>query len=166
MSQPFIAEMRIMPFGFAPRGWARCDGQLMGTNQNQALFAILGTSFGGNGVSTFQLPDLRGRVPLGSGKTYHLGQSGGEQTHMLTPGEVPSHTHAVQGIAVAGTLKIPTANVLAAVSSGLYAKPSAKMVALPPATISNVGGTPHPNLQPYQVVTMAIALNGIYPSRN
>src|SRR3954467_1403261 len=99
MSEPFIGEIRLMPYGYAPRSWARCDGALMSVTQNQALFAILGTSFGGNGTTTFGLPDMRGRVPVGTGKSYALGHVGGEENHLLTAGEVPGHTHPVQGLA-------------------------------------------------------------------
>lgn len=167
MSDPFMGEMRLMPFGFAPRGWARCDGTMMAISQNQALFSILGTSFGGDGVRTFQLPDMRGRVPIGAGKSYHLGQAGGEEAHMLLPNEVTSHTHNVQGVAAAATLPAPADNVFATVTAAIYAKPAAaNLVALPTPTVGTVGGTAHPNLQPYQVMTMAIALQGVYPSRN
>ncbi len=166
MSDPFIAEMRIMPFGYAPRGWARCDGTTMAISQNQALFSILGTTFGGNGVQTFNLPDLRGRVPVGAGKSYQLGQTGGEENHMLNANEVTSHTHAVQGVSAAGTVPAPATNVLATVAGGIYAKPSANLKVLPAATIASTGGTAHPNLQPYQVITMAVALQGIFPTRN
>ena len=170
MSDPFLGEMRLMPFGFAPRGWARCDGGILPINQNTALFSLLGTTYGGNGVSTFQLPDIRGRVPIGAGTygplNFAVGQKGGEEAHMLTAPEVPGHSHAVQGVTATGTLPAPDSNVFATVTSAIYAAPSANLVALPPATVQIVGGTPHPNLQPYQVITVAIALAGVWPSRN
>ena len=172
MAQPFMGEMRLMAFGFAPRGWARCDGTLMSIAQNQALFAILGTSFGGDGVSTFGLPDMRGRVPVGTGGNYHLGQMGGEETHLLTAGEVLPHTHAVQGLAASAGDPNPVGKLFATTATSsssinTYSVPSAKLQTLPAKTVSPAGtNTPHPNIQPYQVITVAIALQGVFPSRN
>ena len=165
MSNPFLAEMRLVPFGFAPRGWARCDGGIMAIAQNQALFSILGTTFGGDGFRTYQLPDLRGRVPVGAGKTYLLGAFGGEEMHQLTVAEVPSHSHKLQGLAAAANGTAFLASLFATAPSNLYSKPSTKMVAAANA-VQTVGGLPHTNLQPFQAITMAIALAGVYPSRN
>jgi microcystin-dependent protein len=165
MSNPFIGEMRLVPFGFAPRGWARCDGATMAINQNQALFAVLGKAFGGNGQTNFQLPDLRGRVPIGAGKTYVAGASGGEELHLLTTNEVPSHTHSLQGLAVAASETAFLAGLFATTASNFYVKPSTNTLALS-NPVQSVGGLPHTNMQPFQVITMAIALNGIYPSKN
>ena len=170
MSDPYLGEMRLMPFGFAPRNWARCDGMIMAIAQNQALFSILGTTFGGDGVRTFGLPDLRGRVPLGAGTspvgtTYPLGSSGGEEMHQLTVAEVPSHSHNLQGLAAAASGTAFLASLFATGPSALYSKPSTNMVTFSNA-VQTVGGLPHTNLQPYQVITMAIALAGVFPSRN
>jgi microcystin-dependent protein len=166
MSDPFIGEMKLMPWGYAPRGWARCDGGVLQKNQNQALFTLLGTTFGGNGVTNFQLPDLRGRVPVGWGKTYNLGDKGGEETHMLTVNEVPSHTHPVQGIAKTADQASFVNNVFGTTDTALYAAPSTNRLNLMAQAIQTVGGTAHENRQPYQVITMGIALNGIYPSKS
>jgi len=166
MSQPFMGEMRLMPFGFAPRGWARCDGQIMAISQNQALFAILGTAFGGDGVRSFGLPNLKGRVPVGSGRTYPIGAVGGEEAHTLLASEAPPHTHKVQGLSVKATTPQPESNVLTTSDAKLYVKPSANKVALEPSTIAATGGGAHPNIQPFQVITVCIALQGIFPSRN
>jgi microcystin-dependent protein len=165
MSDPFVGEMRLLPFGFAPRGWARCDGTTMIINQNQALYSLLGTTFGGNGSTTFQLPDLRGRVPIGAGKTYAAGAAGGEEMHQLTANEVPSHTHSCQGVSAKADQSAFVTGLFATTTSNLYSKPSGNMLAVSNA-VQTVGGSPHPNMQPYQVITMAIALNGVFPSRN
>ncbi len=165
MSDPYVGEMRLLPFGYAPRGWARCDGATMAINQNTALYSVLGIAFGGNGATTFQLPDMRGRVPVGAGKTYASGATGGEEGHLLTTNEVPSHTHSVQGLAAAANQAAFLTGLFATTASKLYAKPSANTLAVANA-VQTVGGLPHPNLQPFQVITMAIALNGVYPSKN
>jgi microcystin-dependent protein len=138
---------------------------LLSIAQNQALFSILGTSFGGNGTSTFGLPDMRGRVPVGTGKSYALGHIGGEENHLLTAGEVPGHTHPVQGLAAIASQPAFASGLLATTPSAAYAAPSANMQPLP-GPVQSVGGKAHPNLQPYQVITMCIALAGIFPSRN
>src|SRR4030081_1438833 len=104
MAEPFLSEIRIMSFGYAPRGWAMCNGQLLPINQNQALFSLLGTTFGGNGQTNFALPDLRGTVPVHVGQSFTLGQKGGEQAHTLTLAELPTHTHAMNGTSTQGTL--------------------------------------------------------------
>src|SRR5437773_139544 len=129
MAEPFLSEIRIMSFGFAPKGWALCDGQLLPINQNQALFSLLGTTFGGDGRVNFGLPDLRGRAPLHVGSGHTLGERGGEQAHTLSIAEVPTHTHAASGTSdntdadPAGT-NIPTANLLAVTPNEIYAAPS------------------------------------------
>jgi microcystin-dependent protein len=167
MSDPFIGEMRLMPWGWAPRTWARCDGAILAKAQNQALFAILGAAFGGNGNTTFALPDLRGRVPVGAGaNSYAVGAAGGEETHLLTTNEVPSHTHPVQGINQAADQPSFISGVFATTASAVYAPPSKNTLALQPRAIQSVGGTPHENRQPYQVITVGIALSGVFPSKN
>jgi microcystin-dependent protein len=165
MSEPFIGEMRMFGISYAPRGWAQCNGQTMSIAQNQALFSILGTTYGGNGVQTFMLPDLRSRAPLGMGTGFPQAAIGGEETHMLTVGEVPSHFHAVQASSATTGVAPPNGNLLAS-SVKIYAPPSANIVQLQPSSVSATGGTPHGNLQPYCVLNVLIALMGVYPSRN
>ncbi len=165
MAEPFLSEIRIMSFNFAPRGWALCNGQLLPINQNQALFALLGTTFGGNGQTNFALPNLQGRTPIHDGNGHTLGEQGGEQAHTLTVPELPAHTHVAQGSTNNGDTVTPLAGVLGGVSN-MYA-PAANLAALQPATVANIGGSqPHLNMQPYLVLTFCIALQGIFPSPN
>lgn len=166
MGTPFLGEIKIVSFGFAPRSWALCNGQLLPINQNQALFSILGTTYGGNGQTTFGLPDLRGRAPLHRGSQNILGTKAGEEAHTLTQSEMPAHQHFVQAMPTAGTSLNPTGNVLANRASEPYAAPNnlAPMLA---GTTGNVGGSQaHNNLQPFLVLNFCIALQGIFPSRN
>src|SRR6476646_4045640 len=121
MAEPFLSEVRIMSFVFAPKGWALCDGQLLPINQNQALFSLLGTTFGGDGRVNFGLPDLRGRTPIHVGSGHTLGERGGEQTHTLSISELPQHTHSAMGTTIAGDTPVPTGNVLADSPAQLYA---------------------------------------------
>lgn len=166
MSTPFIAEIRMVAFDFAPKGWALCNGQLLPINQNQALFSILGTTYGGNGQTTFALPDLRGRSPAHTGGEIQLGQAGGEETHTLISSEMPAHTHAVSGDAADASAASPTDNVWASSSNNLFSN-SAPNTALHPASVGAAcGSQPHPNQQPYLAVNFVIALVGIFPSRN
>lgn len=155
-----------MSFNFAPKGWAMCNGQLLPLNQNQALFALLGTMYGGNGQTNFALPDLRGRVAMHTDHgAYYLGQRGGEEAHTVTMSEMPAHTHFVTAMTGAGEASAPGGNRLA-VQNNLYTAP-ANLVALAPSTVSNVGGSqPHENRQPYTVLNFCIALNGFFPSPN
>ncbi|HEX8584978.1 MAG TPA: tail fiber protein [Allosphingosinicella sp.] len=166
MAEPFLAEIRVMSFNFAPKGWAMCNGQLMPINQNQALFALLGTTFGGDGRTTFALPDFRGRTPTHVGDGLTLGQRGGEQTHTLTIAEMPTHTHMLNGTANDGTQLVPAGNLLAKGATQLYAPPGS-LQAMNAASVTNVGGSQaHPNMQPYLTLTFCIALQGIFPSPN
>jgi microcystin-dependent protein len=168
MATPFLGEIKIMSFNFAPQGWAFCNGQFLPINQNQALFSLLGTTYGGNGQTTFALPDLRGgRVPIHVGNGHVLGERAGEQAHTLTQSEMPQHVHPAQGTNDAATTNIPTGALLASVSSSLYNTPNAKVTTLSPTEITNVGGSqPHQNMQPFLTLSFCIALQGIFPSRN
>jgi microcystin-dependent protein len=165
MSVPFISEIRIMSFGFPPRGWAQCNGQLLPINQYQALFSLLGTTYGGDGRTTFGLPNLQARTAIHVGGGQGLGQSGGEPGHLLTIAETPGqHAHAAAASTTAGDSPIPAGNYLGA-ADNLYG-PLADTTPLPAATVANAGGQPHNNMQPYLVLNFCIALQGAYPSRN
>lgn len=164
MAEPFLSEIRIMSFVFAPKGWALCNGQLLPINQNQALFSLLGTTFGGDGRVNFALPDLRGRTPIHVGGSHTLGERGGEQAHTLSIAELPTHLHVAQASSAAGTTQDATDNVLATVASRIYTDPSA-LTTLTPQTITNTGGSQaHLNMQPFLTLSFCIALQGIFPS--
>lgn len=166
MAEPFVGEVRMVSFNFAPRGWAFCDGQLLPINQNQALFSLLGTVYGGDGRTTFALPDLRGRTPIHVDANHPLGESSGEETHTLTLAEIPQHTHAVRAAAATAGTPSPSGAMLATASSAIYG-PAKNLLRLSPDTVGSAGGgRAHENMQPYLVVNFAIALVGIYPSRN
>lgn len=168
MSDPFIGEIKQVGFTFAPKGWALCNGQLLSIAQNQALFSILGTTYGGDGRVTFGLPNLQGRVPVHVGPQSVLGQVGGEANHTLTLPELPAHTHNLNASSAAGTVPTPAGNGLAATADGsaLYASTTAN-VQLASGSVTNAGGAqPHNNQPPYLVVNYIIALVGIFPSRN
>jgi microcystin-dependent protein len=170
MSEPFLAEVRIVGFNFAPRGWAFCDGQILPINQNQSLYSLLGTTYGGDGRTTFALPDLRGRTPIHVGAsdgTHHrLGQKSGEETHTLSVNEMPQHRHVAQASSTVGNTPVPASNVLADSPLQLYANPG-NLVSLAPGTVTNVGGSQaHDNMQPYLALNFCIALQGLFPSRN
>jgi microcystin-dependent protein len=165
MAEPFLSEIRIMSFVFAPKGWALCDGQLLPINQNQALFSLLGTTFGGDGRVNFALPDLRGRTPIHVGSGHTLGERGGEQAHTLSIAEIPTHVHVAQASSAAGTTNIPTNNVLAS-ANNLWTAPN-NLTPMLPATLTNVGGSQaHLNMQPFLTLNLCIALQGIFPSPN
>jgi microcystin-dependent protein len=165
MAEPFLSEIRIMSFDFAPKGWALCNGQLLPINQNQALFSLLGTTFGGDGRVNFALPDLRARTPIHVGAGHTLGERGGEQAHTLSIAEIPTHTHVLSGSPSNANVAPPTNNVLAA-ANNVYNTPSS-LTSLSPTSISNVGGSQaHLNMQPFLTLTFAIALQGIFPSPN
>jgi microcystin-dependent protein len=166
MAEPFLSEIRIMSFNFAPKGWALCNGQLLPINQNQALFSLLGTTFGGDGRVNFALPNLQGRTPIHMGGGHTLGESGGEQSHTLSTAEAPTHTHAANGTNANGTAIVPTGNLLAGSPNQLYAA-SQNLVPLNAGALGNVGGSQaHLNMQPFLVLTFCIALQGIFPSQN
>jgi len=164
MSTPYLSEIKIVSFGFAPKGWALCNGQLLPINQNQALFSLMGTFYGGDGRTTFGLPNLQGMVPLHMGSGFILGQRGGEQAHTLSISEIPTHIHAWNVTTTAANSIDPTGNLLGAAQQ--YA-PASNLVAMNPAQLSFVGGSqPHLNMQPFLTLNFVIALQGIFPSQN
>ncbi len=164
MAEPFLSEIRLMSFTFAPRGWALCNGQLLPINQNQGLFSLLGTTFGGDGRVNFALPDLRGRSPMHVGASHTLGERGGEQAHTVSIGEIPTHTHVARATSGTGTQLIPAANLLAVANLPMYRTPDA-LTAMSPATIGSTGGSQaHLNMQPFLTLNFCIALQGIFPS--
>ncbi len=171
MADPFVAEIRMFPFNFAPQGWAWCDGQLLPLSQNTALFSLLGTTYGGDGKSTFALPDLQGRSPMhpgqGPGLSLHdLGESGGTETVSLLESEIPSHSHAANFSAQVGDYATPGPNRnLATANANIYGPPT-NLVPLAGAAQAPVGGDqPHNNMQPYLTVYFCIALQGVFPPR-
>lgn len=184
MSEPFIGQISIFSFNFPPKGWTFCNGQLLPINQNQALFSVLGTQFGGNGTSNFALPNLQGKAPLGMGNGAGLtprviGETGGEQGHTLSVNEMPQHSHAPNYTGTANSLT-PSADLWAPDPSGniTFATSGNEPMAVqafgsngqpvgPPGAIASTGGSQaHNNMAPYLVLTFAIALQGIFPSRN
>jgi microcystin-dependent protein len=172
MADPFVAEIRIFPFNFAPRGWAWCDGQLMPLSQNTALFSLLGTTYGGNGKSNFALPDLQGRAPMhpgqGPGLSLHdLGETGGTETVTLLESEIPAHSHAMLTYNDVGEDRIPNPSEAMARSTGgsLYAAPGALVSLATEALLPAGGDQPHNNLQPYLTFYFCIALQGVFPPR-
>jgi microcystin-dependent protein len=167
MAEPFLSEIRIMSFGFPTRGWANCDGQFMAINQNQALFSLLGTTFGGDGQTTFALPDLRGRVPIHVGGQGHtLGERGGEAAHTLSISEIPQHTHVMNGVDSPAGVNTATTSTFLAQRSATYG-PATNLTPLAASEIGNTGGNQaHLNMQPFLVLNFSIALQGIFPSQN
>ncbi|KGM40535.1 tail collar protein [Aquabacterium sp. NJ1] len=170
MGTPFLGEIRQTSFGFAPKGWALCNGQLLPISQNQALFAILGTTYGGNGQTTFALPDLRGRSPAHAGGTMTLGESVGAEAHTLTVNEIPAHAHGLQGSTDLANNTSPEGNLLAAKGRGgkdIYAPGASTLQPMSPQAIAPSGASqPHENMQPFLTLNFIIALTGIFPSRN
>jgi microcystin-dependent protein len=166
MSEPFLSEIKLVSFNFAPKGWALCNGQFLPINQNQALFALLGTTYGGNGQTTFALPNLRGRVPISFGSGHTLGEAAGSTSVTVNIQQLPTHLHAAQASGTEGNDQQPGAHVLATAAGRPYTDPSA-LTTLLPDSISNVGGSqPHNNMMPYLVLNFIIALQGIFPSQN
>ncbi len=165
MAEPFLSEIRIMSFNFAPKGWALCNGQLLPINQNQALFSLVGTTFGGDGRVNFGLPDKRGRAPIHVGSGHTLGERGGEQAHTLSIAEMPTHVHTASGSSASATTPVPT-NAVLAPANNLYSASNA-LVALGASSVTNTGGSQaHTNMQPYLTLNFCIALQGIFPSPN
>ncbi len=165
MSEPFLAEIRIVGFNFAPRGWAFCDGQILPINQNQSLYSLLGTNYGGDGRTSFALPDLRGRTPVHVGDGHQLAQKGGAETVTLTAAEIAAHTHAAQATSSPGDNPSPAGDILAG-GADVYGD-AGSLTALRSGTVTNAGGgQAHNNMQPYLTVNFCIALQGLFPSRN
>jgi len=168
MSDPFLGEIKIISWNYAPKGWAFCNGQSLPINQNQALFSLLGTMYGGNGQTTFALPDFRGKVPIHVGAGFTQGQTGGETAHTVTMSEMPQHPHFANAANVDATTNTPSNTMVLAKSQGAsvyagFASPEAMLGTI----LSNIGGSQaHNNMQPYLVLNFIIALQGIFPSRN
>jgi microcystin-dependent protein len=167
MSEPFLGELKIVSFNFPPKGWAFCNGQFMSISQNQALFALLGTMYGGNGQTTFALPDLRGRAPIHvGGVASNQGQQGGSESATITLNEMPAHIHAMQASNNDADSPVPNSAALGNIPVQAYRDP-ASLVAMSPGSVNPTGGSqPHTNMQPYLVLNFIIALGGIFPSRN
>jgi microcystin-dependent protein len=164
MAEPFLSEIRIMTFNFAPKGWAFCNGQILPINQNQALFALIGTIYGGDGRVTFALPDLRARVPIHMGSGHTLGERAGEPAHTVSLTELPAHTHAAMASSTVGDAVNPTNAALAA-ASNVY-RAADNLTPLNAASVTSVGGSQaHENRQPFLALSFCIALQGIFPSQ-
>ena len=168
MAEPFLAEVRIVGFNFPPRGWAFCDGQILPINQNQSLYSLLGTTYGGDGRTSFALPDLRGRTPIHFGNGYNLGNKSGTETVSLSQAEMPAHGHTLQASSVDGTAQTPSGNVLAR-TVGLQYEAGASSIGsdIHADTIAAAGSSQgHNNMMPYITLAFCIALQGVFPSRN
>ena len=167
MSEPFLGEIKIISWNYAPKGWAFCNGQFLPINQNQPLFALLGTTYGGNGQTTFALPDFRGKIPMHVGAGHTQGETAGQYAHTLTISEMPAHTHFMQVTNNVGTDPNPGSGVIISKSVANSYGGATNLVAMNAASVGNVGGSqPHENTQPYLVLNFVIALIGIFPSRN
>lgn len=165
MSEPFLAEVKMVGFNFAPRGWAFCDGQILPINQNQSLYSLLGTTYGGDGRTSFALPDLRGRTPMHFDSNFRQGNNGGEEQHTLTTAEMPQHTHALHGSSTAISTSVPDNNSPGVNPSAPYRTDSDGLMGSD--QLAKVGGSQsHENMQPFLAVNFCIALQGLFPSRN
>jgi microcystin-dependent protein len=166
MADPFLGEIRLMSFNFPPKGWALANGQVLPINQNQALFSLFGTMYGGNGQTTFAIPNLRGQVPIHFGSGFTQGETGGQTSHTLTIGEMTAHQHIAQGTTTNADQPVPTGNFLAAANNMYAPANSGGLTTLDPSSISTVGGSqPHENMQPYLTISFCVALQGIFPSQ-
>ena len=166
MATPFIAQITLFAGNFAPRGWAFCNGQILSIAQNTALFSILGTTYGGNGQTTFALPNLRGRAAMHMGGGLTLGQAGGEEAHTISMQEMPAHIHQVNAATSNADTPVPTGNLMGAFNNA-YRTAGATLITIDPGTIANTGGSQaHTNMCPYLVLNYCIALQGIFPSQN
>lgn len=165
MATPYLAEIKVVSFNFAPKGWAFCNGQTLPINQNQALFSLLGITYGGDGVRTFQLPNLQARMPIHQNSVYPIGSLGGQSSHTLILTEIAAHNHGAVGVSTNASTDVATGNIWAASSHNPYAaSPNTTLV---PTTLGQTGGgQPHNNMTPYLVLNFIIALQGIFPSRN
>jgi microcystin-dependent protein len=167
MSEPFLGELRMMSFSFPPKGWALCNGQLLPINQNQPLFSLLGTTYGGNGQTTFALPDLRGRTPIHMSQGFTLGEVGGEQAHTLSIAEIPTHVHTLNASSASATAVVPTNGLVLAQGAFEIYRGASNLTAMTGGTVGNTGGSQaHLNMQPFLVLSFCIALQGIFPSQN
>ncbi len=169
MSEPFLSEIKIVSFNFPPKGWAFCNGQFLPINQNQALFALLGTTYGGNGQTTFALPDLRGRLPIHMGNGHTLGEAAGSSAVTVNIQQLPQHIHLLQASSAVASSDTPDSTMLlgSTAPNDLYTGPQGGLVATNAATVTSVGGSqPHNNMMPYLVLNFIIALQGIFPSKN
>ena len=167
MSEPFLAEIKIFAFDFAPRGWAFCDGQLLPINQNQSLYSLLGTIYGGDGRTNFALPDMRGRTPIHVGGGHQQGQKSGEELHTVSVTEMPAHSHLVQGTNQHANQSDPVGKVWAAQSEGTHYGSAPSDTSLHNSSISQTGGgQSHDNMQPFTALRFGIALQGLFPPRN
>jgi microcystin-dependent protein len=166
MSEPFLSEIKVVSFNFPPKGWALCNGQFLPINQNQALFALLGTTYGGNGQTTFALPNLRGRVPIHVSKEHTLGEAAGSTSVTVNIQQLPTHLHVLNASSKQGDLNDPTGAVRAKSAQNAYAS-AQNLVAMNPGVVTSVGGSqPHNNMMPYLALNFIIALQGIFPSQN
>ena len=167
MAEPFLGEIRLMSFNFPPKGWALCNGQLLPINQNQALFALLGTMYGGNGQTNFALPNLRGRVPIHVGTGHSQGEAAGSTSVTINQQQLPQHTHLLQASTAPATPGLEATNAVLAVATTPVFKAPQQPTALHSQSVTNVGGSqPHNNMQPYLALNFCISLQGIFPSRN
>jgi microcystin-dependent protein len=170
MGTPFLGEIKIISWNFAPKGWALCNGQFLPINQNQALFSLFGTMYGGDGQTTFALPNLRGRAPIHVGAGFTQGEAGGETAHTLTQSEMPAHTHIPNGSTNVMDLGTPSGNVWGSGAQVIYfdqLNNPPPLVTMAPSAISNVGGSQaHDNMSPFLVLNFIVALLGVFPSRN
>lgn len=165
MAQPYVGEIRMFAGNFAPAGWMFCEGQLLPISENETLFQLLGTTYGGDGESTFALPDLRGRIPLHFGNGFTLAETGGVETVTLTVSQIPAHSHPLLASSASANQTNPTSNLLAKPDKNLY-RPGPSAVAMSPLAVSSTGGSqPHNNFQPYLCVDFIISLFGIFPSQ-
>src|SRR5205085_2358824 len=166
MATPYLAEIRLVSFNFAPKGWALCNGQLLPINQNQALFSLLGTTYGGDGRTTFALPNLQGCTPVHAGNGHVLGESGGEETHTLAVGEMATHQHTAVATSTTPDATSPAGGFWGNAGVSAYSSNPPNATMAPQAAGASGGGQPHQNLSPYLVLNFVIALQGIFPSRS